>query len=149
MDEVEMMRREDEFVSHGAENRYIANFHLIEAYHIFAKYQQRFAYTEVVEWIEVNSQTLNTFKLMSEFSEEGNEKPQTPLRVATLSKLKMEPIKMKQLEKKLVKWLPMNCFLCTSPCPTYLVIIIFVAIYLFCIPVSGLKALSCNIFINE
>lgn len=58
-----MERREVESVSSEVENRYIANFYLMEAYQRFAKYWWSYAYTEIAQWTEVNSQTFNTSAL--------------------------------------------------------------------------------------
>lgn len=76
-EEVETIRKEIESAYSYVEEWYIANFHFMEAYQSFVKYRQRYAYTEMVEQIEVHSQTFNTFELRSEFLEKGEEEPQT------------------------------------------------------------------------
>lgn len=50
-----MVRKEAESARNEVEKRYIANFHPTEAYQSFDAYWRRYAYTEVVEWIEANS----------------------------------------------------------------------------------------------
>lgn len=68
-----MARREAKFAGSEAEKHYIANFCLIEAYWCFTKYWQKYAYIDVIEQIEANSQTFNASKLRVEFLEEGDE----------------------------------------------------------------------------
>lgn len=73
--------REVESADSEAETQYITNFHLIKVYQNFVRYWWMYAYTKMVEWIEVNSHTFNTSDLRSEFFKEGDE-PQTPTEVS-------------------------------------------------------------------
>lgn len=68
-----MTRRKVEYVGSEAEKQYITNSCLTEAYQSFAKYWRRYAYTEVIEWIEMNSQSFNASELRFEFLEEEEE----------------------------------------------------------------------------
>jgi chromosome segregation ATPase len=79
-EEIEGVRSEAERSKAEAEDHFLANFHLTEKYQQFALYWRRYAYTEVVEWIEVHS-TQDTSELRAEFLDEGQEgsEPPTPL----------------------------------------------------------------------
>lgn len=55
IEEVKAARRKAKYVDSEVDKRYNANFHLTKAYQSFVKYWRRYAYTEVVEWIEVNA----------------------------------------------------------------------------------------------